>query len=62
MAFLLKFNCSSWRMQGLVLPKFLVVHISRNSFLNDGLEYGHLSGAAVVYLLDLSLRVVLMYA
>ena len=59
MAFLSKFNCGSWRMQRLV---FLVMHISRNSFLNDGLEYGCLSGAVVICLLDPSLRVVLMYA
>ena len=59
MAFLSKFNCGSWRMQRLV---FLVMHISRNSFLNDGLEYGYLSGAVVICLLDPSLRVVLMYA
>ena len=62
MAFLSKFNCSSWRMQRLVLLKFLVVRISGNSFLNDGLEYGRLSGAVVICLLDPSLRVVLMYA
>ena len=53
MAFLSKFDCSSWRMrQRLVLLKFLVVRISENSFLNDGLEYGCLSSAAVICLLD----------
>ena len=62
MAFFSKFNCSSWRMRRLVLLKFLVVQISRNSFLNDGLEYGRLSGATVVSLLDPSLWVVSMYA
>ena len=59
MAFLSKFYCGSWRMQRLV---FLVMRISRNSLLNDGLEYGCLSGAVVICLLDPSLRVVLMYA
>ena len=62
MAFLSKFNCNSWRMRRLVLLKFLVVRISGNSFLNDGLEYGRLSGAVVICLLDPSLRVVLMCA
>ena len=62
MAFHSKFDCSSWKMRRLVLLKFLVVRISGNSFLNDGLEYGRLSGAAVICLLDPSLRVVLMYA
>ena len=62
MAFLSKFNCSSWRMQRLVLLKFLVVRTSGNSFLNDGLEYVRLSGAIVICLLDPSLRVVLMCA
>ena len=62
MAFLSKFSCSSWRMRRLVLLKFLVVRISGNSFLNDGLEYGHLSGAVVISLLDPSLRVVFMCA
>ena len=55
MVFLSKFDCSSWRIQRLVLLKFLVVRIPGNSFLNDGLEYGHLSGTAVVCLLDPSL-------
>ena len=40
MALLSKFDCSSWRMQHLVLLKFWVVFVSGNSFLSDGLEYG----------------------
>ena len=40
MALFLKFICSSWRTQHVVLLKFLVVHISRKSFLNERLEYG----------------------
>ena len=52
MAFLLKFDCNSWRMRRLVLLKFLVVRISGNSVLNEDLEYGRLSGAAVICLLD----------
>ena len=39
----------------MVLLKFLIVRISGNSFLNKGLEYGYLSGATIVFLLDLSL-------
>ena len=39
MAFLLKFDRSSWRIRRLVLLKFLVVRISGNSFLSNGLEY-----------------------
>ena len=38
MAFLLKFDCSSWRMRRLVLLKLLVVRISGNSVLNEGLD------------------------
>lgn len=38
MALFLKFICSSWRTQPVVLLKFLVVHISRKSFLNERLE------------------------
>ena len=34
---------------------------SGNSFLNNGLEYGHLSGAIIVCLLDPSLQLVSMY-
>ena len=45
-------------MRRLVLLKFLVVCISGNTFLNDGLDYGCLSGATVVCLLDPSLQVV----
>ena len=62
MAFAWKVNCSSWMMRHLVLLKFLVVRISGKSFLNNGLEYGRLSGAAVICLLDPSLQVVLMCA
>ena len=62
MAFLLKFDCSSWRMRRLVLLKLLVVHISGNSVLNEGLEYGRLNSVAVICLLDSSLRVELVYA
>ena len=62
MAFLLKFDCSSWKLRRLVLLKFLVVRISKNSVLNEGLEYGRLSGAAIICLLDPSLQVVLVYA
>ena len=62
MAFLSKFNCSSWRMRRLAFLKFLVVCISGNSFLNDGLGYGRLSGGVVICLLDPSLQIVLMYA
>ena len=40
MALFLKFVCSSWRTQRVVLLKFLVVHISRKSFFNEHLEYG----------------------
>ena len=40
--------------------KFLVVCISGNSFLNEGLEYGRLSGATIVFLLDQSLWIVPM--
>ena len=49
-------------MQCLVLQKFLMKRISMNSLLNDSLEYGHFSGAAVICLFDPSLRVLLMYA
>ena len=60
MAFLWKFDCSSYRMRRLVFLKFLVVCISGNSFLNEGLEYGLLSGATIVFLLDQSLWIVPM--
>ena len=60
MAFLWKFDCSSYRMRHLVFLKFLVVCISGNSFLNEGLEYGRLSGATIVFLLDQSLWIVPM--
>ena len=49
-------------MPRLVLLKFLVVRISGSSVLNEGLEYGRLSGSAVIWLLDSSLRVELVYA
>ena len=39
----------------LVLLKFLVVYISRNSLFNMGLEHNRLSGATIVFLLDQSL-------
>ena len=45
-----------------MLLKFLVVCISWNGFLNDGLKCGHLNGATDVDLLEPSLWVVLMYA
>ena len=48
MAFLSKVDCSSWRMRRLVLLKLLVMRVAGNSFLNDGLEYGCLSGATFV--------------
>ena len=62
MAFFSKFNCKSSRMRRLVLLKFLVVRISGNSLLNDGLEYGCLSGATVICLFEPSLWLVSMYA
>ena len=45
-----------------MLLKFLVVCISWNSFLNDGLKFGRLNGATDVDFLEPSLWVVLMYA
>ena len=61
MAFLLKFDRSSWRIRRLVLLKFLVVRISGNSFLSNGLEYDRQSGATDVDLLEPSLQVLLIY-
>ena len=45
-----------------MLLKFLVVCISWNSFLNDGLKCGRLNGPTDVDFLEPSLWVVLMYA
>ena len=42
--------------------KVLVMRISGNSLLNDGLEYGRLSDATFVCFLDPSLKAVSMYA
>ena len=43
-----------------MLLKFLVVRISGNSSLDEGLECGRLSGATIVFLLHQSLWIVLM--
>ena len=39
-ALFLKLVWSSWSIQRWFFPRFLVWHISRKSFLNEGLEYG----------------------
>lgn len=62
MAFLSKFDCCSREKRGLVLLKFLVVRVSRKSVFSDALEYGCLSGATNVMLLEPCLRVVSLYA
>ena len=61
MALFLKLICSSWRIRRLVLLKFLVVRVTGKSFLNESLEYDHLSCVVIVRFLEPSLRVLLMY-
>ena len=46
----------------MVLLQCFVVCVCRKSFLNKGWEYGRLSHATIPEFLELSLRVVLMYA
>lgn len=53
MSLFLKLVCSSWRIRHFVFFKFLVVRGSGNNFLNEGLEFGCLSGTAIVELKDL---------
>ena len=62
MALFSKLVCSSWRIQGLGCLKFLVVRVSGESFLDEGLEYGHLGCAVIANSWELSLWVLLMYA
>ena len=59
MALFLKFVCSCWRIQHLVLLKFFVVHNSEKGFLNEGVEYGHLGDSVNYELLESSAWVVL---
>ena len=62
MALFLKLVWSSWRIRCLVCLKFLVVHVSGKSFLNEGLEYGRLGCAVIAKFSEPSLRFLLMYA
>ena len=62
MALFLKFVWSSWRIQRLVFLKFLIVRVCRKSFLNEGMEYGHLGCAVLANFLEPSSRFLLMYA
>ena len=55
MVFLSKFYCSSWKIRHLVLLRFLVACDSGNSFLDNDLQYGRLSGATILGLLESSL-------
>ena len=61
MAFFLKLIWSSWRIRRLVFLKFLVVHVSGKSFLNEGLEYGRLGCAFIAKFSESSLWFLLMY-
>ena len=61
MALFLKLVCSSWSIRHMVLLKFLVVRISRKSFLNEGLKYGRLSHVFIAKFSEPSLPVVLIY-
>ena len=55
MALFLKLICSSWRIRCLAFLKFLIVYVSRKSFLNEGLEYGCLGCAVIAKFLEPSL-------
>ena len=61
MALFLKFVWSSWRIWHLVFLKFLVVGVCGKSFLNEGMEYGHLGCAVLTNFLEPSLQFLLMY-
>ena len=62
MALFLKFVWSSWRIWRLLFLKFLVVHVCGKSFLNEGMDYGHLGCAVLANFSEPSLRFLLMYA
>ena len=61
-ALFLKLVWSSWRIWGLVFLKFLIVHVCRKRFLNEGMEYGCLGCAVLSNFLEPSLWFLLMYA
>ena len=62
MALFLRFVCSSWKTRRLVLLKFFVVRISGKSFLNEGVEYGHLGDSINNEFLESSVWVALKCA